>query len=246
MPPASRGPAGPAAPERAASRAMDPGPHPRRRALGFLAIVLIGLLIVTLGPINEALHKLLEAAQPVMTAHPVLGPILFALLSALSAMLAFVSSAAIVPVAVFAWGRWATAALLWGAWIGGGACAWLVGKTLGRRVAARFIPSERLDYYASRLDRGTGFATVLLFQLAVPSEVPGYVLGTVGYPFWRYLLALALAELPFAVGAVTLGHGLVEGQRGWLIAVGLAGAALSIVALTSLRRRMDRRGEAEG
>ncbi len=222
---------------------MDPAPHPRRRALGFLAVVVLGLLIVTLAPINEGLHRLLEAALPVMTAHPVLGPILFAVLSAFSAMLAFVSSAAIVPVAVFVWGRWATGLLLWVAWIGGGACSWAVGKTLGRRIAARVVSSERLDYYASRLDRGTGFATVLLFQLAVPSEVPGYVLGTVGYPFWRYLLALALAELPFAVGAVTLGHGLVEGQRGWLITVGLAGAALSVLALTFLRRRMEDKAE---
>ena len=219
---------------------MLPRSHLRRRALGFIVVVVLGVVIVTFAPVNEALHALLEAAAPLMTAHPILGPVLFGVLSALSAMLAFVSSAAIVPVAVFAWGRWATALLLWVAWIAGGACSWAVGKTLGRRIATRVVLSERLDYYASRMNRGTGFATVLLFQLAVPSEVPGYLLGTVGYSFWRYLLALALAELPYAVGAVTLGHGLVEGQRGWLIAVGLGAAALSVVVLASLRRRLER------
>ena len=65
-----------------------------------------------------------------------LGKLVFVLVSALSAMLAFFSSAVVVPVAVYAWGNATTLALLWGAWLLGGIGSYVVGRTLGRRVAA--------------------------------------------------------------------------------------------------------------
>ena len=37
------------------------------------------------------------------------------------------------------------------------------------------------------------FPLVLLFQLAVPSEIPGYVLGALRYHFGKYLAARAIA-----------------------------------------------------
>ena len=218
---------------------MDTGPHPRRKALELLVIVALGVTFISLEPVRGLLDSVLRAASPMMTAHPVGGRLLFVLLSILSAMVAFVSSAVVVPVAVFAWGPIETAAMLWLAWLAGGATSWLIGRTLGRKVASRFISPERLDYYAGRLGARTGFATVLLFQLAVPSEVPGYVLGTVGYPFRWYLLALALGELPFAIGAVGLGDSVLQGDRRTLITLGLIGAAFSIVAMVRLRRRMQ-------
>jgi hypothetical protein len=42
---------------------------------------------------------------------------------------------------------------------------------------------------------------VLLFQVAMPSEVPGYMLGIARYQFLNYILILGMVELPFAIGA---------------------------------------------
>jgi hypothetical protein len=54
-----------------------------------------------------------------------------------------------------------------------------------------------------------------------------------------YVAALAVAELPFAFGAVMLGEGVVNRHVGWLVALGLAGAALSLGALWVLHKRLD-------
>ena len=72
----------------------------------------------------------------------------------------------------------------------------------------------------------------MLFQLAVPSEVPGWVLGALRYPFGKFLGAFAIAELPFAIGAVYLGEAFVHRRFVVLIAIALGGILLSTVALS--------------
>jgi uncharacterized membrane protein YdjX (TVP38/TMEM64 family) len=79
---------------------------------------------------------------------------------------------------------------------------------------------------------------VILFQLGLPSEVPGYLLGLARYPVSRYLLALAIAELPWAVLTVLLGSTLLERRVPVLVAVGVAAALLGGVALALLTRRL--------
>ena len=54
-----------------------------------------------------------------------------------------------------------------------------------------------------------------------------------------YVAALAVAELPFAVGAVMLGEGVVNRHIGWLVAFGVVGAGLSLCALWVLHKRLD-------
>jgi hypothetical protein len=51
---------------------------------------------------------------------------------------------------------------------------------------------------------------VMLFQFALPSEVPGYLLGVVRYSFLRYIAVVAVGELPYAVGTVVLGTSFVQ------------------------------------
>lgn len=70
----------------------------------------------------------------------------------------------------------------------------------------------------------------------MPSEIPGYLLGTVRYSFFRYVAALALAELPYAVGTVMLGSGFLHRQYGLMIAIGALGLGLMAWAAGRLRR----------
>ena len=51
------------------------------------------------------------------------GAVLFVVMSAAAAMLAFFSTAVLVPVAVVTWGQTGTFVLLWVGWILGGVCA---------------------------------------------------------------------------------------------------------------------------
>jgi len=191
---------------------------------------------------SDALHgavlNLLDASRDIIAAHPVAGPLVFVGLSALSAMVGFVSSAVIVPAAVYAWGPVATAALLWPGWLLGGLVAYTLAATIGRPALRWLVPAGALGRYQEFLARRPKFTSILLLQLALPSEIPGYLLGLARYPVRLYLAALAIAELPYAVGTVLLGLSFVERRIGMLIAlavVGLLGAGFLLRALRKHR-----------
>jgi uncharacterized membrane protein YdjX (TVP38/TMEM64 family) len=85
------------------------------------------------------------------------------------------------------------------------------------------------------VQRGAPFWVVLALQLALPSEIPGYLLGLARYPFTRYLLALGIAELPYSVATIYLGTSLLENRSTMVVAIGASIAVLSVAAFHILR-----------
>lgn len=211
-----------------------------RRAAALLVVCAGGALLLSFDSLHAGLLDVLAAAEPLVRAYPVSGAAVFVLLSALSAMLAFFSGALLVPVAVHNWGQPATIALLWAGWLLGGMFAYGLGRGVGRPLATAIGVIDVLDAYRARLPDPVPFALVLLVQLALPSEIPGYLFGLARTRFATYVAALALAEIPFAIGTVLAGDGVLQ-QRGWvLMAAGTAGAVLIVVAHRVLRRRLRR------
>jgi uncharacterized membrane protein YdjX (TVP38/TMEM64 family) len=210
--------------------------HHWRRTLAALLGLAIAVLIVRSATLHAAIKAVLVAVEGTMLDHSGRGMALFVLLSALSAMIAFFSSAVLVPVGVYAWGSATTFVLLWLGWLLGGGFAYLTGRYLGRRALVWLIREDQLRRYERRLAASAPFAVMLLFQLALPSEVPGYVVGVLRSRFRTYLAALALAELPFAAGAVYLGDSFIHGSYRGLIAAGLMLILISVVAVTAWHR----------
>lgn len=208
------------------------------RAL-LLVLLLAGLaLLASSEAFQSALNRVLAAAAPVISKHPFWGALLFILLSALSAMLAFFSSALLLPVALVVWGKTVCVLLLWVGWLLGGCCAYGIARYWGRPVARRLVSPQLLARYEERISRHTPFGLVLLFQLSVPSEIPGYVLGLARYGLRRYLLILAIAELPYAVGTVYLGVSFLEQRTLVLLGLGLLGILFGVWAFHVLRKRL--------
>lgn len=210
----------------------------RRRTVMFVVIIAVAAAIAASEPLHRAVRVVIELAEPIIQRHAVAGAIIFVLLSALSAMLVFFSTALITPIAVDAFGPVITLLLLWLGWILGGITAFWIGRVFGHRVVSWLIDPWRLRDYERRARSIVTFGHVLLFQLAVPSEVPGYVLGLAGCRFRIYVGAMALGELPFAIGAVYLGESFLERNYFLLIALGVAGVALSWLAFRRIARRM--------
>ena len=207
-----------------------------------LAIVLVvAAALMFSDPAHEAVQRVLAWARGVIDEHPKLGMAVFMLLSAVSALVAFVSSTIFVPVAVYAWGPRTTVVLLWLSWLIGGITSYLIGRSVGRRIFRWIASKDRVEYYSSRISHEAGFFTVLLFQIALPSEIPGYVLGTVRYRFPVYIAVLAIAELPFAIGAVYLGEGFIHRNYALLIGLGMAGIAFSALAFHHLHRTLEKK-----
>jgi uncharacterized membrane protein YdjX (TVP38/TMEM64 family) len=103
------------------------------------------------------------------------------------------------------------------------------------------LPRPVIERYENLIPRRAPFGFILLLQLALPSEVPGYLLGLMRYDFWRYVVALALAELPYAVVTVYLGAGFIERRIYLLIGVGIAVAVFAGLALHALHRQLTKR-----
>lgn len=207
--------------------------------IGLLVLSVLGLAaLLSSHAVRGALDAGLSSVAPLLTGHALAGPVLFVLLSALSSLLAFFSSAVLVPVAVYAWGKMATIFLLWCGWLLGGTLTYVVGRTLRKPL----LPTRRLASvmaaYVDRLPADLGWSLVLLLQLALPSEVPGYLCGFLRVRFRVYFTAVALAEIPYAVGTVLLGESIIHARPGWLIVLGLAAASLLGAAVLLLRTRL--------
>ena len=156
-------------------------------------------LVASSDELHNWLLGYLPRAEAIIRTRPLLGVTVFVAFSALSALIAFVSSAVIVPVGVYVWGKTVSILLLWVGWTLGGICAYALSRHLGRRVVNALGAEPWLGRYEHLISARAPFHLVLLFQLAVPSEVPGYLFGLVRYTFWKYLVALALAAMPYAV-----------------------------------------------
>ena len=191
-----------------------------------VALVVIGLLAAS-GGLHQSLLDLIARVEPWIHLHPVLGAILFMVLAALSAMVVFVSSVLLVPVGVATWGVAGCLVLLWTGWFFGGLLTYLVGRHFGRQVVERMVSPEKLAEYERRMPQSRSFWTALFVQLALQSDVAGYLFGLLRFPLATYLGALMTAELIFAIGTVFVGEAFLRGQ--WVFLLGFA--ALAGVAL---------------
>jgi len=214
-----------------------PGPSRVRRAVFLAGALAVGLALVLSRPVHERIVALLAAADAVIRSHPVWGVVVFVVLAALSAMVAFFSSALLIPPAVYAWGTWWSFVLLWAGWFSGGVLAYGAGRMFGLGVVRHVVSPGTIARFDLSRRSGLSLAPMLLLQLALPSDVAGYVFGLLRCPLRPYLLALAIAEVPYAAGAVLLGRSFLERDVLPLIAVGLAAVALSWWAIRAVRRR---------
>jgi uncharacterized membrane protein YdjX (TVP38/TMEM64 family) len=215
--------------------------HRRRIAIAMLAL-LVAMFIAISDTVYGLIEQGLDVVEVLILRHPVAGLVAFVGLSAASAMLTFVSTAVLVPVGITVWGELGTMGLLWSGWLIGGVVAYSIGRFLGRSIVRMLTSKEQMDRYEGSISGRLRWHAVFLFQLALPSEVPGYLLGIVRYPFFRFILALALAELPFAAGAVYLGKGFLERNYVMMFAFGTSGILLVVAALIAWHHR-QRHGE---
>ena len=210
--------------------------------IAFWAAVFAAVVALALGLSSPAFRHSVEAvsawAEDVIDARPVAGALVFFLFSALSAMLAFASSVVLVPPASEVWGKTVTFLLLWAGWMSGAAAAFAIGM-LARPLLARVGYEQKLQKYQRFVSRRMSFWMVLLFCLAVPSEVPGYLFGGMHYPFLKFLLAMGIAEGVYAVGLVVAGENLMQADPWPLIAA--AAVLIAIAAGTGVLLRVSRK-----
>jgi len=179
-------------------------------------ILILGVVVILAGLIaaSDALHakseEIIVFAEGVISRVPVLGMLLFVLLTMVSAMLVFFSSAILVPVGVYAWGATVTLILLWIGWFLGGAVAFAVGRYLGRSVVTRIVGESTIANFEKQLSGRTRFLHIVLFQAALPSEIPSLQLD-----FLTTLTSYARKGVLFATHSI----GLARSSADWIYSI---------------------------
>lgn len=113
-----------------------------------------------------------------------------------------------------------------------------MGRYLGGPAVRRLLGNTRVKHFEEQITARAPFVVVFLFQLALQSEIPAYVLGMARYPLLKYLLALSAAELPIAVAAVMMGSGFLNRQYWLMVGVGVIGIGVVSLAIRVLHRRL--------
>jgi uncharacterized membrane protein YdjX (TVP38/TMEM64 family) len=207
-----------------------------------VAVLVIVLFVAGVAAASSGLHQrvvhLIELSEPVIAGHPVAGAFLFVGLAAVSAILVFFSSVVLVPFGVHAYGEATCFLLLWTGWFLGGALTYTIGRRVGWPLARWLLPEGVASEYESRFPASRPFLTVLLLQSALPSEAAGYLCGLLRVPPLAYLGALAVAEVPYALGTVLLGAAFFQRQYPLLLSVAASG--LLLVLWTRWRRSSRR------
>ncbi len=194
-----------------------------RRLVILLTAVVVAVLLASSSEIHRQIVALLDLAAPIIAAHPVWGAVVFTAISALGAILVFVSSWLLVPLGVQAWGPVGCFLLLWAGWFVGGIVTYSVGRYLGRPMVRRLLPEPVITRYEGHIPVGGRFLPALLVTVSVPSDIAGYFFGLVKYPAGVYLGALAIGEIPYGLAAVFLTDAFLQRKMSLLLI--LAGAA---------------------
>jgi uncharacterized membrane protein YdjX (TVP38/TMEM64 family) len=201
------------------------------RGIALAILVSIALLLMLAQPVHAWLLSLFDAAESLIRQRATWGMVAFVLLAALSAMVAFLSSAVLVPVAIYVWGPAVCFALLWTGWFLGGLAGYGIGRFLGRPAVEILVRPGKLARYEGWARSGKSLVPMLMLQLAIPSDLASYLFGLVRCRFVVFAAALALAEVPYALGAVYLGTSFLERRIVPLLAIGIAGVILNLWAI---------------
>ena len=213
----------------------------QRHLLVLGALIIVAGLVAASDTLHDRTQEIIVWTEGIISQAPLLGMLVFVLLAMLSAMVAFFSSALLAPVAIYAWGEAGCLALLWLGWCLGGIISFCIGRYLGHSAVSKIIGEEKIAGWQNTLSERTRFVHILFFQAIVPSEIPGYLLGILRYPFLLYLAALGISEIPYALATVYLGESFLEGRGVVIILVGI-GFILLAASLLHIHRRLVQSG----
>lgn len=195
----------------------------------FLVLVIAAVIYWSSLTFQETFNNATFRLEKLLNERRALGISIFVGLAGLSAMLSPFSSLPLVPAAVVIWTPGVTFVFLLLGWVLGGGLSYLIGRFAFLPIFKNIIPFAKIEAYRSKIPENSKFLLVFLFRLAMPAEIPGYLLGIIGYHFPKYILATMLAELPFALIAVYASESFVS--RKPLLFTGLIFLQVLILAL---------------
>lgn len=215
---------------------------PKRRTYvwSLVALSLVGLFFALYQPLQEVFLRITNVLGAFADAQPVLGPLIFIGLAALSVLLGPASSGPLVPSAVSIWGAGTTAVYLITGWLAGALVTYGIGYTVGFSLVERIVGPAKLRSWMEVVEEEGTLFRLFLFRLLTPAET-GYLFGMMRYPFVRYVLLSAVVEGAGAFAAVYAGQSFFKMDRArffilFLVYLAVAGSVVFTIKFKRKRR----------
>jgi len=209
-----------------------------------LIVLVIGLFWVS-AEFSDSFAVAVEFIREFAEQFPIRSLLIFLALTVISALLFSFSSVWFLPVAIGVWGKGITFLLLLGGWIIGNIVSYLIGKYAGYPLVSKFVSEKKMQEYRELyLEGDAGFGIVFLSRFVLPSEIPGYILGTFRYRFWPYFLATLLSEAPYALIAVYAVDAVLRRDIALLSVWGGIWAICAVFLAALVRRKLRQRKSA--
>lgn len=204
-----------------------------KKSFWLYALILVFIIVFYFSfAFQENILLFINSFGGYLSEHKYFGVFVFMIISALSAIVSPLSSVPLTPFAIVAWGHGLTLLFLLFGWMIGGTIGWIIGCFAGDKVIRKYYSFDRIEHYKNKMSAETQFWLVLIFRLAVPSEITGFTLGILKYHFGKYLIASFISEIPFALLAVYSSMALVSGQI--FVFAGLIAMGLIFISIMSL------------
>ena len=210
-----------------------------RKVAIILLIFFVALLFWGSASLQAVFYGKLSLIEAYVARTGVAGGAVFILLAAISVLLGPFTSIPLVPLAVGAWGVYATFLLILSGWLLGGIVAYGVGHIAGYPLVVRLLSRARVEKWMKKVEGRLEFLFLLLFRIAMPSET-GYLFGMFRYDFLKYLLITLLAEIPFALIVVYASEAFLEQDPTAFFGLIVVGLALMGGTLFLFSRRLTR------
>lgn len=163
-----------------------------RSGLAVLALFVIALLLAR--QYTVPIRSLLEANRA-------LGVAVFFVTSATAVLLPVATNLPLVPLAVLAFGPWATASLLLAGWVAGAALSFMLARRARALILRRFPSVQRHADIDRLIDPRHRMVSLVLLRMTFPVDVLSYALGLFSRrtTLAENTLATAIGAAPFAL-----------------------------------------------
>ena len=184
---------------------MPTSTHPLRPALSWAELwpsVRAGagvLLLFAAGLWLARQHA--EALGAVLADHAALGVGVFFVSSAVAVLLPILTNLPLLPLAVLAWGPWATALILLAGWVAGAGLSFLLGRHASGAILRRFPSVQRHAQIDRLIHPRHRLLSLVMLRMTFPVDVLSYALGLFSRrtTLPENLVSTALGGAPFAL-----------------------------------------------
>lgn len=173
----------------------------RRNVAIIIALIIFATIVGYVGEVQMLADWLKSEFMRLVGYSTIAAGAVFVVLAMISEILSFFTSTPLVPVAIALWGKTITLCLLFGGWFLGACLGYYIAYSASH-LLKNFRIFKKINHYREQLGDSSEFALMLLFRLAVPSEIGILTLGFLRYSFWRHLIIIFIADLPFAILAI--------------------------------------------